>query len=135
MNMVISEILPSTFEVIPKFINKIIEQLKKEYPLTDEDVFPIRLALDEGLANAVKHGNKFNETLSVRANVVTQNDELIIDIKDQGQGFDFVHVPDPTAQDKLMKTSGRGVFLMRKIMDQVEYYDGGRGLRMVKKLK
>jgi serine/threonine-protein kinase RsbW len=133
--MIISEILPSSFDVIPQFIHKIIEQLRKEYALTDDAIFPIRLALDEGLSNAMKHGNKFNEALSVRANIVTQNDELIVDIKDQGQGFDFVHVPDPTHEDKLMKTSGRGVFLMRKIMDHVEYYDGGRGLRMVKKLK
>ncbi len=60
--------------------------------------------------------------------------QVIIDIHDEGKGFDFENIPDPTTRENSDKVSGRGVFLMRRIMDNVDFYDNGSGLRMVKKL-
>ncbi len=132
--MIISQKIPSQFNAVPPFISTVIHALEQEFSLTEEEVFDIKLVLEEALTNAIKHGNRLHSDLTVGVSVVTQGNSLLIDVKDQGKGFDANAVPDPTSQDKLMKTSGRGVFLIKKLMDDVSFYDEGRGIRMVKTL-
>lgn len=127
--------LPSRLELIPEFILKILQGLKKEIQLTDEQVFQIRLVLEESLTNAIKHGNEHNQNLTVDVAVAMEDSRLMIEVKDQGKGFDYNNIPDPTQKEKLFLTSGRGVFLIKKIMDEVNFFDSGSRIRMVKILR
>ena len=99
----------------------------------EQSTFAIRLALEEGLMNAIKHGNKLDpkKTVHVEAKVTPQATEITIE--DQGKGFHREEVPDPCAEENLLKCSGRGILLMEAYMDEVKYSQGGRRVRMVKK--
>ena len=99
----------------------------------EQSTFAIRLALEEGLMNAIKHGNKHDasKTVHVEAKVTPKATEITIE--DQGKGFHREEVPDPCAVENLLKCSGRGILLMEAYMDKVEYSNGGRKVRMVKK--
>ena len=99
----------------------------------EQSTFAIRLALEEGLMNAIKHGNKLDpkKTVHVEAKVTPKATEITIE--DQGKGFHREEVPDPCAEENLLKCSGRGILLMEAYMDEVKYSQGGRRVRMVKK--
>lgn len=94
--------------------------------------FGIKLALEEAMINAIKHGNRFdaNKHVHVEANVSDQSVEIIIE--DEGKGFDRHVVPDPTLDENIEKCSGRGILLIEAYMNKVEYSRKGRRLRMVK---
>ncbi len=132
--MNITQKLSSRLDLVPEFISSLIKCLQEAMPLNEDDVFTLRLILEESLTNAIRHGNKLNPNLTVDVAINLHDNRLTIDIKDQGQGFDFHNVPNPTTADKLLKTSGRGVFLIKKLVDQVSFYDAGSGIKMIKVL-
>ncbi len=110
---------------------QIVDWLKeRKYPA--RDLFGVRLSLEEGLMNAIKHGNQRDVSKSVRVLCLIDDTRAYIEIEDQGQGFDPRDVPDPLADENLEKASGRGLFLMRQYMSFVEYRAGGRLLVMEK---
>lgn len=92
----------------------------------------VYLTLNEALANAVRHGNREDPEKHVHVEAELTSDRVTIWVTDEGPGFDPGTLPDPTAVENLLKTSGRGIFLMRCYMDEVEYLDGGRTLRLQK---
>jgi len=132
MNEVFSISLPSKFESISPCIQNAVEQLDKLSILNDQEKFDIKLALEEAITNSIKHGNKQQPDLYVKVDMHLDDGQLIMTVKDQGEGFDYLHVPNPREKDRLLNTSGRGVFLIRKIMDSVEYSDAGREVKMKK---
>jgi len=91
----------------------------------------VELALQEALANAVRHGCQNDPTKHIQC-VVTcdESGDVVIVVRDPGPGFDVAQVPNPTEQTNLLKTSGRGVFLINQLMDEVKFGDGGREIRM-----
>jgi serine/threonine-protein kinase RsbW len=93
------------------------------------DVFGCRLALEEALVNAIKHGNDNDPSKSVRIECRLGADRFEIEIEDEGPGFEPEDVPDPTAEENLEKPSGRGIMLMRAFMTRVDYQ--GRGNRVL----
>jgi serine/threonine-protein kinase RsbW len=99
----------------------------------EQATFAIRLALEEGLLNAIKHGNKLraDKTVRIEAKVTPRSTEIVIE--DQGDGFDRRSVPDPCSDENLLKCSGRGILLMEAYMDKVQYTRGGRRVKLVKK--
>jgi serine/threonine-protein kinase RsbW len=97
-----------------------------------ECLFSVRLCLEEALINAIRHGNKFDESKPVKVDYDIDAERIEIRVTDVGEGFDCETVPDPTADENLEKPSGRGVMLIRTFMDKVEYSEGGRCVRMVK---
>jgi serine/threonine-protein kinase RsbW len=100
----------------------------------DEDsVFAIKLAMEECLVNAVKHGNKGDPAKSVKVDVKLDRKQFDITIQDQGAGFKRKEIPDPTAMENLDKPSGRGLLLIESYMDSVKYSDKGRRVRMVRR--
>jgi len=131
--LTITENIPSKLELIPKVILKIIDGIKPA--IEERELFNIKLSLEEALVNAIKHGNKLNPDLTVTVVAELNRDILRIKIQDQGKGFDFLKVPNPTANDNLHKTSGRGIFLIKNLMDRVEFFDCGRGIEMIKFLR
>ena len=97
-----------------------------------ECLFSIRLALEEAIINAIRHGNKFDESKPVDVTYTVTDEKMEVTIVDQGEGFDPDDVPDPTADENLENPSGRGVMLIRTFMDEVEYTKNGCSVRMVK---
>jgi len=133
--MQLSRTLESDFKVLPQFIREALDAIKKEFPLSEEDIFDLTLVLEEALTNAIKHGNKSAPELKVQVEIKSDKNRLMMKVKNGGPGFDPQKVPDPTRKDKLMKTSGRGVYLIRKTMDEVRFEDNGREIHMVKVFK
>lgn len=94
--------------------------------------FALKLALEEALINAVKHGNKLDPKKRVRGRAEVSARTAVIEVQDEGPGFTRQAIPDPTLEENLEKTSGRGVLLIEAYMDEVEWTDHGRHIRMVK---
>lgn len=98
-----------------------------------ESVFAIRISLEEALINAMKHGNHFDRTKKVRVDANISSKRAEIRVHDEGAGFDRCRVPDPTAEENLQRLHGRGILLIESYMDEVDWCDGGRCIRMVRK--
>ncbi len=104
--------------------------------LGEEIAFGIDMAVREAVTNAIVHGNQENEAKKVEVTFNCLEHALEIEVKDQGEGFDPAAVPDPTDPANILKTSGRGIFLMRTFMDEVDWLarpEGGTKVRLVKK--
>jgi len=109
-----------------------IEQQLSARRTSEQEIFSIRLALEEALVNAIKHGNQMDRSKSVRICYRLLSDRLEIQITDEGPGFDPTDVPDPTAVENLERPCGRGLMLMRHYMTQVDYNDRGNSVSMTK---
>ena len=98
------------------------------------DCFGVRLALEEALVNAIKHGNRMDANKQVYIACELSADEVTVVVEDQGEGFKLEEVPDPTDDDNLEKPGGRGIMLIRSFMTGFGYNDKGNRLTMSKKL-
>lgn len=101
----------------------------------DEVLFAVDMAVRESVANAVKHGNKLDETKSVEITFENSNAGLQITVRDFGEGFAVEEIPDPTNPENLLKVNGRGILFMRSFMDEVEWFNHAEGGMIVKMLK
>lgn len=102
-----------------------IVQFLENLRYTERDVFGIRLAIEEALVNAIKHGNRMDPNKTVRIACRICQRRVRIEIEDQGEGFQPEDVPDPTADENLERPCGRGIMLMRAFMTSIEYNDAG----------
>ncbi|MBN1555645.1 MAG: ATP-binding protein [Phycisphaerae bacterium] len=112
------------------------EQLLQEvirYGYAEADAFAIKLALEEGLVNAIKHGNKYDGKKTVRVVSRIDENEAAFTITDEGEGFRLADVPDPTADENLERPCGRGLMLIQAFMDEVSYNETGNQVRLVKR--
>ena len=132
--MKISETIPSQLELVPDFISSLVEKLY-HLPLDEYTVFNIKLALQEAVINAVEHGNKMQSDLLIQVDIATDNQRLIIQVTDQGKGFDYKTIPNPTKPENIEKLRGRGIFLIQHVMNKIEFANKGRTIRMIKYLK
>ncbi|MBY0522712.1 MAG: ATP-binding protein [Gemmataceae bacterium] len=112
-----------------------IEQALKASAYSEPDIFGIKLALEEAMVNAIKHGNQLDRSKNVRIAYQVRADVFEITIADEGSGFDPEDVPDPTAPENLERCCGRGLMLMRHYMCEVSYNRRGNTVRMLKKRK
>lgn len=90
----------------------------------------ILIALTEAVNNAIHHGNRLDPAKNVTLGYVAKEDSLLFMVQDQGPGFDYSHLPDPTDPQNIEKPHGRGVFLMRALADNVEFADQGATVTM-----
>ena len=105
-------------------IRELVDQLKKNQ-WSEKDLFAVHMATEEALMNAVKHGNEHDENKSVHVLMLLNESEFYARIEDEGIGFDPDNVPDPCEDCNLDKTSGRGVLLIRRFVDDVVYNEAG----------
>ena len=98
----------------------------------ESDVFKIHMALEEAIMNAIKHGNELIEEKKVSVEINIESDWFKADIADEGDGFEREDVPDPTLEQNLLKESGRGLMLIEKFMNSVEYQGNGNRVKMTK---
>jgi serine/threonine-protein kinase RsbW len=109
-----------------------IEQLLQRGPFTDHEIFGIKLAIEEALVNAIKHGNQMDRAKKVRITYTLHREQFEIHIADEGTGFDPADVPDPTAVENLERPCGRGLMLMKYYMNEVAFGPRGNSVRMCK---
>ena len=128
---VVKATIPSDYNAGRDLQERILEDVQRQGFSTD-NAFAVRIALEEALVNAIKHGNASDASkkIHVEARVTAKRAEITIE--DEGGGFDRQAIPDPTLEENLHKCSGRGIHLIEAYMDEVQWSRGGRRLKMVK---
>lgn len=126
--------IPSDPEFIRQASSEILDSLK-DLDIDESTLFDIRLSLEEAIINAMKYGNNFNKDLPVSISYSLTADKLQITVRDRGKGFNHSSVPDPTLNNNILKQGGRGLYLIRNLMDEVKFNDSGNEIKMVKFLK
>ena len=92
----------------------------------EQELYPnILISLTEAVTNAIKHGNNYDRAKKVSLEVQVRTDRLCCFVTDEGAGFDYDNIPDPTAPENIEKPGGRGVFLIHQLSDRVQYHDNG----------
>ena len=107
-------------------VERLIDQLSEQHSIIPEHYGNVLIAMTEGVNNAIVHGNKLDPDKSVTVVCAVDNKNLVFRISDEGPGFDFDNLPDPTAPENIEKPHGRGVFLMRHLADECAFEDDGR---------
>jgi len=115
----VSYTLDSTLETVDS-AERAAGQIATEAGFDEEEVMRISMAVREAAVNAVLHGNAYDPGKKVDLAFERTGDDLVITIRDQGKGMDLSKIPDPLAAENLLKTSGRGIFLIRSFMDDVQ---------------
>jgi len=126
--------IPSDVKYVREVSSGILKWLEP-WKLDDSALFDIRLCVEEVVRNAIKHGNNDDKSLKVLVNYWLEGARLIIEVEDEGKGFDLGKVPDPTIEENIMKGSGRGIYIVRRLMDEMEFNDKGNKVRLTKYLK
>jgi serine/threonine-protein kinase RsbW len=111
--------LDSTLETVDN-AEQTASRIASESGFGDDEVMQIAMAVREAAVNAVLHGNAYDPEKKVELEFVRTKEDLVITIRDQGKGMDLAKIPDPLAAENLLKTSGRGIFLIRSFMDDVQ---------------
>ena len=109
-----------------------IEQALAAIQYSEHDIFGIKLALEEALINAIKHGNQMDRTKKVQVAYRIRAERFDVVITDEGSGFNLADVPDPTAIENLERPCGRGLMLMRHYMTEVAFLGRGNIVQMSK---
>ena len=112
-------------------VESFVEQIAKKYSISPNLYGNILISLTEAVTNAITHGNCNDCNKMVAIRLERQGKQLAFIVSDQGEGFDFENLPDPTTPDNLLRIGGRGVFLMRQLADRIIYHDDGRTVEMV----
>jgi len=123
--------IPSVSSQVIEVEEAIIEALAQT-GFSEEEVFAVRLSLDEALANAIKHGNCADPNKSVFIRFCFDEKNITITVRDEGPGFDFNCVPDCTIDGNLELPCGRGLLLMKAYMDRVSFNDKGNEVTLIK---
>lgn len=120
-----------TMDIIsqPESINlveKLIDEIKTDYNIHEECYGNMLVAITEAVNNAIQHGNKYDPGKKVHIAYEVDPDQIAFTISDEGHGFDYLNLPDPTDPENLEKPTGRGVFLMKHLADQIIFSENGR---------
>lgn len=102
-------------------VELLIDTVCEDLKLNEDHYGNILIAVTEAVNNAIIHGNKNIEDRKVQVKVEKEDDKVVFIIMDQGLGFDYINLPDPTAPENLEKPDGRGIFLMKNLSDQVDF--------------
>ena len=121
----------NTLEQGYRVADALLEELQGQ-GYSEVAVFAVRLAIEEALNNAIRHGNAMDPGKTAELVYEVTDQQVDIRIRDEGPGFDFQDVPDPTLDENLDKPTGRGLMLIRAYMDTVEFNEKGNELHMVK---
>ena len=127
--------LPSRIDTVATAAAAVAEFLSRS-GITEDAAFGVDMAVREAVTNAVVHGNRQDDNKTVDVTLKSSPDAVEISVHDQGAGFNPDEVPDPTAEENILKASGRGIFFMRNFMDEVDWLirpGGGTTVRMLKR--
>lgn len=118
-------------------VERAAEKIAKSMHFSSEDRDSLAIAITEIVGNAIVHGNKQNREKNVTVEFEYQDDEIAITVQDEGEGFNEKQIANPLEPENLLKESGRGIFIVRALMDQVDFFSSSTGtrVRIVKKKK
>jgi serine/threonine-protein kinase RsbW len=116
--------IASKLDRIPE-VESMIDKVSEELGLNDDHYGNILIAVTEAVNNAIIHGNKYSDLKKVRVEVKRNPNEVVFTIIDEGAGFDYLNLPDPTAPENIEKPDGRGIFLMKNLSDGVSFDSNG----------
>ncbi len=116
-------------------VEKVTEKIANHMHFTDEEKDSLAIAVTEIVGNAIVHGNKRDKKKKVTVDFEYKNKTIIVTIQDEGEGFDVAEIANPLEPENLLKESGRGIFIVRALMDAVEFKNTGTGtqVRLIKK--
>src|SRR5688500_16763129 len=120
-----------TMHDMQRCVTQIVDAMR-EAGFTGKEVFGARLSLEEALVNAIRHGHRGDTSKRVDVRFHVRPDRLLVEIRDQGPGFDPDGLPDPLAPENLERPGGRGVFLIRQYMTWVQYNETGNAITLCK---
>ena len=124
--------IPSRVSLVEPTVRMLMDRMV-DFQLSENNETLVATALHEAITNAMKHGNKFDEQKCVKVSVRLTPKKAVFAIEDEGRGFDPASVNDPTAAEALLRESGRGILLMRHLMDEVRFNKAGNRITLVKK--
>ena len=107
-------------------VERMIDDVRTRYNISEDTFGNMLVAITEAVTNAIYHGNKADPKKKVNVTYNLSNHHLTFTIADQGPGFDYYNLPDPTSPENLEKECGRGIFLMKHLTDQLIFSDNGR---------
>jgi serine/threonine-protein kinase RsbW len=116
-------------------VHTLLAQLSSQAGFDENDTHYMSVAVREAVVNAIKHAHRMDASKTVSITFALQRDALEIRVRDHGAGFDPVAVPDPLAEENLLKGDGRGIYFMRSFMDEVSYAFPARGGTIVTMVK
>lgn len=124
---------PSVLDTIES-VKEITLREGRERGFDAEDLFDVEISLEEALYNAIVHGNGLKESVPVAVSISVDNEKISVEITDRGDGFDVDRLMkiDCTRTDRLLRGNGRGLFIIKKSMDKIEFLNDGRTVRMEK---
>jgi len=125
-----SLVLSSNKNEIKNFDSLLVE-INNEFGLPVEKFINFQIAASEAIVNAIVHGNKQDPQKKVHVDVAAEGDTLTLQIKDEGEGFDVDKLPDPTDESNLYKESGRGIYIIRSLVDEFKIDSNSGGTTMV----
>ncbi|MCW3807001.1 ATP-binding protein [Plebeiibacterium marinum] len=112
-------------------VEKLIDEISNQYNLHSDVYGKLLLAVVEGVNNAIVHGNKLNLDKKVQIEYCITKEAVEFIICDEGKGFDYTAIPDPTLPENIEKTHGRGIFLMNHLADEIEFEENGSKVKLV----
>jgi len=113
-------------------VESIVDELRQTLEISEDVYANLMVAVTEAVNNAVYHGNKEDAKKTIHVAFLAKNAyRLVVRVRDEGIGFDPASLPDPTAPENIGKLSGRGVFLMQQLADEISFADSGRAVEMV----
>ncbi|AHJ99820.1 ATP-binding protein [Hymenobacter swuensis] len=121
--------IPSLVENI-RVVESFIDNSKDTFHIDDDIYGNIMVAVTEAVNNAIRHGNKFDKDKNVFLSLFVEPDRVKFEIEDEGTGFDYTNLSDPTAPENLENPGGRGIFLIRHLADEVEFQKDGRHVQL-----
>lgn len=111
-------------------VEAFVERIAHKYRIAPDTYGNILISLTEAVNNAIIHGNEKDESKTVEVVLKEAEDAIALRVRDEGRGFDFDSLPDPTQPENVTRVGGRGVFLMRQLSDSVNYQDNGSTVEM-----
>ncbi len=121
--------IPSLIENI-RIVESFIDNAKEKYELNDDIYGNIMIAVTESVNNAIVHGNQSDKSKNVSLTLHLKENRVKFTIEDEGKGFDYTDLTDPTAPENLEKIGGRGIFLMKNLCDEVSFSGEGRKVEL-----
>ncbi|MBB6463812.1 ATP-binding protein [Flammeovirga kamogawensis] len=121
--------IPSLIENV-RIAESFIDQAREEFNFNDDIYGNIMIAVTESVNNAIIHGNKNDKDKNVHLELKVSDKDIAFTIEDEGKGFDYEGLPDPTAPENIDKPGGRGIFLMKHLADEVTFSNEGRAITL-----
>lgn len=117
------------------YIERLVDEVSSEYNIGPEIYGNMMVTMVEAVNNAILHGNKLDPTKNVEVKLYKNNDSIYFEVSDEGDGFDYNNLPDPTDPQNIEKPHGRGIFLMKNLADEVTFLNNGSRVKIKFKLK